>query len=168
MWYLRAGIKNFCRMAPHHRWFYVWNLLPEPVVSQYENRPQPLRLYVFRPLRKGFGLKRSVHLSPGGLPWWKLVAYLSFASVLEKCTIFDFLWYQVFAIVELHFHVDSVFTTYSENLFFQRIRDTSAFFEILHELPGFIDKKVKPLPTVAAAHIQEKTAWYGLGWSLPQ
>ena len=169
MWYLRAGVKNFCWMSPHLRRVYVWNLLPEPVVSEYENRSQPLRLWFFRFLSKGFYLKRPVYLPTAtvGLPWWKLAASLLSASVLEKCAIFDFLWYQIFTIVELHFHMNSVFTAYSENLFFQRIRDTPVFFEILHEIPGLINKKVKPFPTGAAAHIQEKAVWCGFEWVFP-
>ena len=74
-------------------------------------------------------------------------------SVLNKLTIFDLFGFQIFPAVELHFHADPIIAANPENFFLQRIGYTTVFFEILHQFPGFIDKKVKLLPAVIAAHI---------------
>jgi hypothetical protein len=74
----------------------------------------------------------------------------------DKLTVFDLSGFQIFLAVELHFYLDPIFAANPENFFLQRIGDTTVIFEILDQFPGFIDKKVKLLPTFIAAHIQEK------------
>ena len=75
------------------------------------------------------------------------------SSILNKLTVFDLSGFQIFAAVKLHFYADSVFAANPENFFLQRIGYTAVFFEILHQFPGFIDKKAKLFLTFAAAHI---------------
>jgi hypothetical protein len=70
-----------------------------------------------------------------------------------KFTVFDLSGCQIFSAVELHFHADPIFAAHPENFFLQRIGDTTVFFEILHQFPGFIDKEVKLFPAFNAAHI---------------
>ena len=48
---------------------------------------------------------------------------------------------------------DPIIAANPENFFLQRIGDTTVFFKILHQFPGFIDKKVKFFLTFIAAHI---------------
>lgn len=73
--------------------------------------------------------------------------------ILDKLTVFDLSGFQIFSAVELHFYADSIFAANPVNFFLQRIGYTAVFFEILHQFPGFIDKKSKLLPTFTAAYI---------------
>ncbi|MFC1881937.1 hypothetical protein ACFL2S_10635 [Thermodesulfobacteriota bacterium] len=60
--------------------------------------------------------------------------------VFNKLTIFNLLGYQIFVAVELHVYVYLIGASDPVDFLFQKIGDAAVFFEILRQLPGFMNK----------------------------
>ena len=76
---------------------------------------------------------------------------------IYKLTIFNLSGYQIFVAVEPHFDLDPIGAADAEYGFFQKIGDAAVRFEILRQLPGFMDEQVECIVALTAANIQEKT-----------
>jgi hypothetical protein len=72
---------------------------------------------------------------------------------IAKLTIFNLSGYQIFIAVKLHVDVYLIGTADSVDFLFQKIGDAAVFFEILGQLPGFMNKQVKFIITFTAANI---------------